>query len=75
MTPKEKAKELVDKYTTVLSIPLSKQVALFTVNEVLYVLNEVSEQDDNTYAYNAAVFYNLFKTELKNIRVKKQELY
>ena len=35
MTAKEKAKELVGKYTTVLSLPLSKEFALIAVNEII----------------------------------------
>jgi len=34
MTPKEKAKELVGKYSTVLSIQFSKEFALITVDEI-----------------------------------------
>ena len=69
MTPKDKTNELILKFAFkgAQHEGEAKKFALLAVNEILYVLNEVSEQDDNTYAYNAAVFYNLVKTELKNI--------
>lgn len=69
MTPKDKANELILKFAFkgVQHEGESKNFALLAVNEILYILNEVSEQDDNTYAYNASVFYNEVKTELKKI--------
>lgn len=45
----------------------AKECALISVNELLFTLNETSEEDNNTYAYHTAVFYNQVKTELKKL--------
>lgn len=71
MTPKEKAKELVDKYFefTIHKYEdlYSIECALISVNEILFTLNEISEEDNSTYAYHTGVFYNQVKTELKKM--------
>lgn len=73
MTPKDKAIELVKKFdellpcegTTTGQTPID--CALISVNEILFTLNEISEEDNSTYAYHTAVFYNEVKTELKKL--------
>jgi hypothetical protein len=73
MTPNEKAIELVKKFdkllpcegTTTAQTPID--CALISVNEILFTLNEVSEEDNSTYAYHTAIFYNQVKTELKKL--------
>lgn len=76
MTPKEKADELVekmmDKYYTfpeLIEVNRKQSIknALISVNEILFTLNEISEEDNSTYAYHTAVFYNEVKTELKKL--------
>jgi len=65
MTPKEKAKELVDKFTVVgLQIRNEGyQCALIAVDEILYVLNEM----DDTLSYNSSIFYNEVKNEIEKL--------
>ena len=74
MTPKEKAKELVERYYmfTWMAVKASsnvdaKQCALIAVDEVLFTLNEISEEDNSTYAYHTAVFYNEVKQEIEKL--------
>ncbi|CAB4148438.1 hypothetical protein UFOVP530_10 [uncultured Caudovirales phage] len=75
MTPKEKAIELFNKYADDMNfdstyadyIEQSKKCALIAVNEILFTLNEISEEDNSTYAYHTAVFYNQVKTEIKKL--------
>lgn len=76
MIPKEKADELVEKMTDkYYQIPELMEInrkqsiknALVSVNEILFTLNEISEEDNSTYAYHTAVFYNEVKTELKKL--------
>lgn len=76
MTPLEKALELVEKMTDkYYKIPELMEInrkqsiknALVSVNEILFTLNEISEEDNSTYAYHTAVFYNEVKTELKKL--------
>jgi hypothetical protein len=75
MTPKEKAKELVNKYlrtypiydnpTVVISYTNNeaKQCTLIAVDEVLFVLNEI----DSTEQWNASWFYNQVKQEIEKL--------
>ena len=72
MTPKEKAKELFDKYAMYLRSNLmydeeayedAKACALIAVDEVLFVLNEI----DSTEQWNASWFYNQVKQEIENL--------
>jgi hypothetical protein len=74
MTPKEKAKELVDKMLESLydngSLSFkrilydkAKQCALIAVDEILYVLNEI----DSTEQWNASWFYNEVKQEIDKL--------
>ena len=83
MIPEEKAKLLVKTYYSEISgIPIGKitqinigdsyyktavKCALISVNELLYTLNETSEEDNSTSAYHTSVFYNEVKTELKKL--------
>lgn len=78
MTPKEKAIELINAFFLTLEESINANVntkrkeiakkhALISVNEILFTLNETSEEDNNTYAYHTAVFYNEVKTELKKL--------
>lgn len=62
MTPKEKAKELVDKFTVIGLQQRNEgyQCALIAVLEILYVLNEI----DDTLSYNSSIFYNEVKNEI-----------
>ena len=72
MTPKEKAEELILKFREApikgtlawyVSFELSKRFALKTVDEVLYVLNEI----DSTEQWNASWFYNEVKQEIEKL--------
>ena len=72
MTPKEKAKELFDKYAMYLRSNLmydeeayedAKACALIAVDEVLFVLNEIY----STEQCNASWFYNQVKQEIENL--------
>jgi len=76
MTPKEKAKELLDKYINLYPSYIVmfqgdvdkaekdiKQCALIAVNEVLYVLNEI----DSSEQWNASYFYNQVKQEIEKL--------
>jgi len=79
MTPKQKADELVSKFISIqnkwyldnlvdgLRSSQAKQSALISVDEVLFTLNEISEEDNSTYAYHTAVFYNEVKTEIEKL--------
>jgi hypothetical protein len=78
MTPKEKATELINIFFLPLEESLNANVntkrkeiakkhALISVNELLFTLNETSEEDNSTYAYHTSVFYNEVKTELKKL--------
>ena len=74
MTPKEKARELVNQFLE--KIPFAdtnvyedwkkemndkaKQCALIAVDEILYVLNEI----DSTEQWNASWFYNEIKQQI-----------
>jgi len=50
MTPKEKARELVDKYETLFNYDYSKQCALIAVEEILDVI-DIDENYQNTYSF------------------------
>jgi hypothetical protein len=73
MTPKEKAKSLLNIYSVFkwsengykLDKKLSLDTCIAICQEVLLVLNEIDNTDDNTLAYNYSVFYNKTITELK----------
>jgi hypothetical protein len=60
MTPKEKAKELVGKYSTVLSIQFSKEFALIAVDEIL-------RSHHNLYGVNSkqVKFYSEVQQEIE----------
>jgi hypothetical protein len=62
-------KECQYKNRTVCGVDLftAKQCALISVNELLFTLNEISEEDENTYSYHTAVFYNQVKTQIKKL--------
>ena len=70
MTPKQKAKELVNKFKN-RSIELGESHsqllgeanALIAVDEVLFVLNEI----DSTNQWNASYFYNQVKNEIEKL--------
>jgi hypothetical protein len=77
MTPKEKAKELIDIYKKqvsmtikdyslvckVLDIDMAKQCALIAVDEILWILNELQD----SYSDNASMFYNEVKQEIEKL--------
>ena len=74
MTPKEKTKELVDKFIfidngekfQIISIADEKraiQCALIAVDEVLEVINQL----DDSYSYNAGLFFNEVKQEINKL--------
>ena len=72
MTPKEKAKELFDKYAMYLRSNLmydeeayedAKVCAIMATDEVLFVLNEI----DSTEQWNASWFYNQVKQEIEKL--------
>jgi hypothetical protein len=73
MTPKEKAKELLNSYSVFewsengykLDKKISLDICVSICQEVLLVLNEIDNTDENTLAYNYSVFYNKTITELK----------
>jgi hypothetical protein len=78
MTPKEKAKELVGKYSTVLSIQLSKEFALIAVNEIMdapntkrnYSYMELITEDapDTSWFWNEFDdFWNDVKDEIEKL--------
>jgi hypothetical protein len=71
MTPKEKSKELFDKFYSAIpsdeigeNYNSAKQCALIAVDEILWLLNEI---DYDTYSYNAIVFYNEVKQEIEKL--------
>ena len=72
MTPKEKAKELFDKYAMYLRSNLmydeeayedAKVCTLIAVDEILEVINEL----DDSYSYNAGLFFNEVKQEIEKL--------
>jgi hypothetical protein len=65
MTPKEKAQDLVDKFTVIGLQQRNEgyQCALIAVDEILYVLNEM----DDTLSYNSSIFYNEVKKEIEKL--------
>jgi hypothetical protein len=78
MTPKEKAKELVGKYSTVLSIQFSKEFALIAVNEIMdapnskrnYSYMELIAEDapDTSWFWNKFDdFWNDVKNEIEKL--------
>ena len=69
LTPKEKAKELVDKFVALdndifcsVNYPYSKQCALIAVDEMLYWFKAHLY---NKQSYDAFVFYNEVKQEIE----------
>lgn len=71
MTPKEKAKDLVNLYCQLLAIrsyedkDKAKQCALIAVDEVLYCLNI---DHDNVYFYNPEYeYYKKVKQEIEKL--------
>jgi hypothetical protein len=71
MTPKEKAKELVDRFSYRIHIVNcfhdnkvnSKESALIAVDEILEVINQL----DDSYSYNAGLFFNEVKQEINKL--------
>ena len=65
MTPKEKAIELVNKYLRIYDgrVIQGKQCALIAVDEILEVINEL----DDSYSYNAGLFFNEVKQEIEKL--------
>ena len=75
MTPENKASDLIIKYyyalpnngshnginSTIRRMNEAIHCALIAVDEILYVLNEI----DDTYSYNASIFYNEVKQEIE----------
>ena len=72
MTPKEKAKELYDKYWTLIAYKIEgsvgrlviKQCALIAVDEMLTWFKDHSYSTKN---YDAFVFYNEVKQEIEKL--------
>jgi hypothetical protein len=65
MTPKEKAKELFDKYFEVTNnYYQAKECALIAVDEMLNWFKDHSYSNKN---YDAFVFYNEVKQEIENL--------
>lgn len=72
MTPKEKAKELIDKYLKedfrliqeYIPIPIifSKDCALIVVDEII---NELNENNDSTYSIKRIIFWGEVKEQIK----------
>jgi hypothetical protein len=63
MTPKEKAIELVGKYSTVLSIQFSKEFALIAVDELIkFAYNYTDYNEKSTKEYLEKV-----KKEIENL--------
>jgi hypothetical protein len=71
MTPKEKAKDLVNKMKLAtdefgyinINTERHKHCALIAVDEILFVLNEI----DSTEQWNASWFYNQVKQEIEKL--------
>jgi hypothetical protein len=71
MTPKEKAKELFDKFYSAIpsdeigeNYSSAKQCALIAVDELLWLLNEI---DYDLNSDNAIIFYNEVKQEIEKL--------
>lgn len=62
MKPKEKAKELVYKYTTVLSLSFSKEFALIAVDEIIKEIYL-----DQYYSQKRITYYEAVKQEIENL--------
>ena len=74
MTPKEKAKELVDKYFSEMQfsefvddVDASKQCALISVDEILDALNNKDIIYGSEYRYSVNEFYDKVKKEIEKI--------
>jgi hypothetical protein len=72
MTPKEKAKELIDKYQFVYiqnytSMFEVKQCALIAVDEILNNFGTLTEGANFYTGYNSIKFYQEVKHEINNI--------
>ena len=65
MTPKEKAKELVGKYTTVLSLPFSKEFALIAVDEIDDIYQKLTPKDDPYYFLLELEYWQEVKQEIE----------
>ena len=70
MTPKEKAKELFDKYNkavnTITNIPI-KKCALIAVDEILQNFGQLTEGANFYTSYNTIKFYQEVKQELEKL--------
>jgi len=68
MTPKEKAKELVDKFdkavNTYTNTPL-KKCALIAVDEILYELDEVLNVTGSSFIFEVIDYWMLVKQEIE----------
>jgi hypothetical protein len=74
MTPKEKARELVDKMflqipsvydpTNLPHYPIAKQCALIHCQEMI---NEISDNYDTLHAMDRIIHYENVKTEINNL--------
>tara|TARA_R110001606_G_scaffold87305_1_gene197118 strand:+ start:620 stop:820 length:201 start_codon:yes stop_codon:yes gene_type:complete len=66
MTPKEKAKELVNKFLQIYDgrVPQAKRCALICADEILELQLELSHDDD---CHNISNFYKEVKEEINNL--------
>ena len=68
MTPKEKAKELIDRFSLVGLQQRNEgvQCALIAVEEILHVLNKIIEITGSSFVFDEIQYYQQVKQEILN---------